>query len=162
MILSIVGPSGSGKTTLITKLVPILKKAGLRVAVVKKVHEDFEIDKEGKDSHRIFCSGADIAIFSSKKLALIKRAEDEDLDSIVVRYLPGYDLILTEGFRDAKKPRIVFLNHEDEIDMYGQGEILAVICDKPVDGFLCFRRDEVERIADFILSLLKSKKFCES
>ncbi len=162
MILSIVGPSGSGKTTLITRLVPILKKAGLRVAVVKKVHEDFEIDKEGKDSKRIFCSGADIAIFSSKKFALIKRVEDEDLDSIARKYLSGYDLILTEGFRDAKKPRIVFLNHEDEIERYKQGEILALICDKPVDGFVCFKRDEVERIAEFILALLKNEKFYES
>ncbi|MCS7121365.1 MAG: molybdopterin-guanine dinucleotide biosynthesis protein B [Archaeoglobaceae archaeon] len=155
MILSIVGSSGSGKTTLITRVVPILKKAGLKVAVVKNVHEDFEIDKEGKDSWKIYQSGADVLITSQKKLALIKRIDCKDLDELVERYLNDYDLVLTEGFSKAGKDRIVVVKEPEEVENFLQGKVVAVVCDKEVEGYVWFKREEVEKIANFILEIWK-------
>ncbi|MET1124369.1 MAG: molybdopterin-guanine dinucleotide biosynthesis protein B [Archaeoglobaceae archaeon] len=155
MIVSIVGTSGSGKTTLITRLVPILKRRGLRVAVVKRhAHGDFEIDKEGKDSWKIYNSGADVVIASPVKLALIKRVNADDLDWIVERYLFDYDVVLTEGFSKAGKDRIVVVKKPEEVEFFKQGRILAVVCDERVEGYRWFRRDDVESVASLILSLL--------
>jgi len=103
MILSIVGKSNSGKTTLIEKLIPVLVSKGLKVAVVKHAHKGFELDIEGKDSERIFRAGADVAIVSDDKLALIQRKGDLKK---VLNLLNGYDLILTEGFSKEQYPKI--------------------------------------------------------
>uniref|UniRef100_A0A7C3VCJ0 Molybdopterin-guanine dinucleotide biosynthesis protein B n=1 Tax=Archaeoglobus fulgidus TaxID=2234 RepID=A0A7C3VCJ0_ARCFL len=157
MLISIVGTSDSGKTTLITRIIPILMEKGLRVAVVKRhAHGDFEIDKEGKDSWKIFKSGADVVIASPVKLAFIRRVSDEEgnnLDWICRRYLSDYDLIITEGFSKAGKDRIVVVKKPEEVERFKQGRILAVVCDEKVEGYRWFKRDEVERIADFILTL---------
>ncbi|MBO8179919.1 MAG: molybdopterin-guanine dinucleotide biosynthesis protein B [Archaeoglobus sp.] len=159
MLLSIVGTSDSGKTTLITRIMPILKEKGLRVAVVKRhAHGDFEIDKEGKDSWKIYNSGADVVIASPVKLAFIRRVSEEEgnnLDWIYERYLSDYDLVITEGFSKAGKDRIVVVKKPEEVELFKQGRILAVVCDEKIEGYTWFRRDEVERIADFILSLQK-------
>ncbi|WP_290598124.1 MULTISPECIES: molybdopterin-guanine dinucleotide biosynthesis protein B [unclassified Archaeoglobus] len=158
MILSIVGTSDSGKTTLITRIVPILREKGLRVVVVKRhAHGDFEIDKEGKDSWKIYQSGADVVIASPVKLALIRRVNEEegsDLDWICERYLSEYDIVLTEGFSKAGKDRIVVVKTPDEVEHFRQGRILAVICDERVNGYRWFRRDDIEDIAEFMISLL--------
>lgn len=50
-IISVVGYSNSGKTTLIEFLIHALKSRGHRVGTIKKIHcENYEIDKEGKDT----------------------------------------------------------------------------------------------------------------
>lgn len=159
MFLSIVGTSDSGKTTLITRMMPILREKGLRVAVVKRhAHGDFEIDKEGKDSWKIYNSGADVLIASPVKLAFIRRVSEEegnDLDWIYERYLGDYDLVITEGFSKAGKDRIVVVKSPEEVEHFRQGRILAVVCDERVEGYTWFRRDDVEKIAEFILSMLR-------
>lgn len=158
MILSIVGTSDSGKTTLITKIIPLLRRNGVKVAVIKRhAHGDFEIDKEGKDSWKIYQSGADVVIASPVKLALIRRVEEEEgnsLDWICEKYLGEYDLVLTEGFSKAGKDRIVVVKNPDEIEHFKQGKILAVVCDSEVENYRWFKRDDIESIANFILRLM--------
>jgi molybdopterin-guanine dinucleotide biosynthesis protein B len=148
-VLSIVGHSNSGKTTLITNIVPILAKRGLKVLVVKHSME-FEIDKEGKDSWRIFNSGVDVVISSSKKLAFIGRIPD-DLDGICRMFGERYDLIITEGFNRACRDRIVVLNDPNDLEHFKCGNILAIVADFEVEGYRCFKKNEYEKIAEFIL-----------
>lgn len=154
MILSILGNSNSGKTTLITGIVPVLKEKGFKVVVVKHTVRDIEIDSEGKDSWKITQSGADVVVASPRRMAFIKEEED-DIDAISERYLKEYDLIITEGFNRAGKDRIVVLNEPEELERFKQGTIKAVVCDKPLEGYECFRPDEIEKIAEFIAALWK-------
>lgn len=155
-LVSLVGTSDSGKTTLLTKIIPLLRERGLKVAVIKHhAHGDFEIDREGKDSWKLYNSGADVIVSSPVKMAFIRRAEKDSLDWIFERYLDGdYDLVLTEGFSRAGKDRIVVVNKPEEVENFKHGRILAVICDEDVDGYRTFRRDEVEKIAEFLLGLV--------
>ncbi len=155
-LISFVGTSDSGKTTILTKIIPKLVEKGIKVAVIKHhAHGDFEIDKEGKDSWKLYNSGADVVISSPVKMAFIKRANDDSLDYIFERYLNGdYDLVLTEGFSRAGKDRIVVLNNPEKLEHFMHGKILAVICDERIDGYPWFRRDEIDRIADFIRDLV--------
>jgi len=158
MIISFVGNSGSGKTTLITKIVPILKKKGLKVAVVKHTRE-FEVDREGKDSWRIF-QCCDVVIASPTKFAFIKRVEKDDLDEICGKYLGDYDLVITEGYNSAGKDRIVVVDSgsDEDLERFRVGKILAVVSDSDVEGYTCFRKDDVEGIAEFIYNLASRSK----
>ncbi|MFO7966220.1 MAG: molybdopterin-guanine dinucleotide biosynthesis protein B [Archaeoglobaceae archaeon] len=154
MILSILGNSDSGKTTLISRIVPVLKEKGFKVVVVKHTIQEIEIDREGKDSWKINQSGADVVVASPRKMVFIKEEED-DIDSISGKYLQDYDLILTEGFNRAGKDRIVVLNEPEELERFKHGNIQAVVCDEPLEDYVCFKSHEIEKIADFIAALWK-------
>lgn len=140
-VISVVGKSKSGKTTLIEKLVKILIQRGLKVAVIKHAKKGFEIDKKGKDSYRIFESGADVAIISDEKLALIKRVESDDVDQCL-KLLGDYDLILTEGYSKLNFPKIALDN--------GKYSNVIAYVDNLSD-------EVVKRIADILIDMLRDK-----
>lgn len=58
-ILEVIGYSGAGKTTLIEKLIPALRKRGIRLAVIKHTSHRHELDQPGKDSYRLRKAGAE-------------------------------------------------------------------------------------------------------
>lgn len=110
-ILGFAAFSGTGKTTLLTKLIPLLKNHGLRVALIKHSHHNFEIDKPGKDSYRLREAGATpVMLVSSHRRAIIT-----EFDSIIEPKLDDQlkaldqsdlDLILVEGFKAENFPKI--------------------------------------------------------
>ncbi len=107
-ILSIVGRSNSGKTTLIERLLPELKKLGVRVGTIKHDVHGFEMDHQGKDTWRHRQSGADsVVIASSSQLALISNLDEElSLDELAEKFFGNVDLVLTEGYKSHDKPKI--------------------------------------------------------
>jgi len=104
--------SGTGKTTLLTKLLPILVAQGLRVAVVKHAHHNFDIDHPGKDSFELREAGASqMLITSRKRMAIITefeedRAEPSLRDALDQLNMQQLDLILVEGFKHESYPKI--------------------------------------------------------
>lgn len=60
-VVCLAGPSDSGKTTLVERLVPRLADHG-RVATVKSIHHDIEIDTPGADTHRHRTAGAETVV----------------------------------------------------------------------------------------------------
>ena len=103
--------SGTGKTTLLTKLIPVLKQKGLRVAVIKHAHHAFDIDQPGKDSYELRKAGASpMLISSSQRIALmIDKAEEKEpeLDELINYINPDtVDIILVEGFKHWPMPKI--------------------------------------------------------
>jgi molybdopterin-guanine dinucleotide biosynthesis protein B len=105
-VLSIVGKSESGKTTLIEKLIPVLKLRGYRIGIVKHAHHGFDMDREGKDSYRHRQAGADtVMIASPGQMALVKNMPGESIDD-VLPYFEDMDLLITEGFKRDKAPKI--------------------------------------------------------
>ena len=85
--------SGTGKTTLLRKLIPLLKQACVRVAVIKHAHHEFDIDIPGKDSYELRKAGADqVLIASDKRRALITEsvpAREPELSELVASIEPG-------------------------------------------------------------------------
>ena len=111
-LVGICAYSGTGKTTLLTQLLPRLKARGLRVAVVKHAHHNFDIDHPGKDSHNLRIAGAEqMVVASGKRLAWIKEREDPgtepDLSEALNALHPEHiDLVLVEGFKREAFPKI--------------------------------------------------------
>lgn len=116
-LLGFAAPSGTGKTTLLEAVIPRLTAAGLRVGCVKHTHHPFDVDRPGKDSHRLRSAGASqMLIGSSARWALIVETPDEPeagLPAMLDRLaLDALDLVLVEGFRLEAIPRIAL--HREE------------------------------------------------
>ena len=80
MILGFAGWSGSGKTTLIKNIIPYLNKLNISVSTVKHAHEEFEIDKPGKDSFIHRKAGAkEVLISSRKRFALMHEYKKKEM-----------------------------------------------------------------------------------
>ena len=108
-ILGLAGYSGSGKTTLLEKIIPLLAGRGLRVAVIKHAHHDFDIDQPGKDSYRQRKAGANqVLITSARRWALMHELHNEPeptLQECCARLAPC-DLVLVEGYKHADIPKL--------------------------------------------------------
>ena len=64
-VLGFAAYSGTGKTTLLKQLLPLLRKQGLRIGMIKHTHHDFDIDQPGKDSYELRKAGASEMLVAS-------------------------------------------------------------------------------------------------
>jgi molybdopterin-guanine dinucleotide biosynthesis protein B len=108
-IFGIAGYSGSGKTTLIERALPVLANRGVRVAVIKHTHHDFEIDRPGKDSWRFREAGAgEVLLASDSRYAVLhenRNAAAPGLEALLAR-LNDCDLVLVEGYKREAIPKL--------------------------------------------------------
>ena len=105
MIVAICGRKNSGKTTLITKLIPVFKHRGFKVATIKHDGHDFEADTKGTDTFRHKESGAyGTAIFSNNKWMIVK--DEKTKEDELIELFPEADVILLEGFKYSTYPKI--------------------------------------------------------
>ena len=109
-VICIAGYSNSGKTHLIERLIPALKKRGLRVSVIKHAHHGFDIDHAGKDTWRHRKAGAyEVLIASAQRMALMREYERErepDMRALLAELDHGVDWVLVEGFKRSELPRL--------------------------------------------------------
>ena len=132
-IVCIVGKSGVGKTYVVERLVVELKRRGHRVAAIKHSAGGFEIDHEGKDTWRFAQAGSDtVAISSPQKIAIIRKVEHDHNLAELQRYIgPDFDIILAEGFKQDKAPKIEVHRKEFGPDLLStKEELLAITTDE--------------------------------
>ncbi len=104
--------SGTGKTTLILELLPLIRQAGLRVAVIKHAHHSFDMDYPGKDSYRLRMAGADEMVVAARHrmgwIRECREARDEPslAEALAVLDTARLDLVLVEGFKHEVFPKI--------------------------------------------------------
>lgn len=158
-ILGFAAASGTGKTTLLTQLLPLLKKEGLRVGLIKHSHHDFEIDYAGKDSFELRKAGATPVLLVSKyRRAIIEEFENQPepnlFDQIALFNPEKTDLILVEGFRNEAIAKIEL--HRAGLNkpllFLHDPHIIAVATDKNLPTDLPqLNLNQPTEIADFIL-----------
>ena len=104
-VLGFAGYSGSGKTTLVERLIPEMRRRGLRVSVVKHAHHRFDLDHPGKDTFRHREAGAfEVVVASDKRLALMREFEQTvqlSVHQLIAELYEGVDWVFVEGFKDS-------------------------------------------------------------
>ncbi len=159
-VIGIAGFSGSGKTTLIEKLVPILVREGMRVALVKHAHHEFDVDQPGKDSYRHRHAGcAEVLISSSKRWALMHelRGEAEPALGDLMKHLAPCDLVLVEGYKSEPIAKMEVHRRAGHTPLLYPGDphVVAVATDEPLDTSLPqLDVEDAEDVARFIIQHL--------
>ncbi len=105
--------SGAGKTSLLTRLLPVLRRGGLEVALIKHAHHNFDIDHPGKDSYALRQAGAgQVLVASSRRFALmVENPQGAEVEPVLSQLIARIDtdradLILVEGFKREPIPKI--------------------------------------------------------
>lgn len=132
-IVCVVGKSGVGKTYVMEKLVTELKSRSYRVATIKHSASGFDIDQEGKDTWRHAQAGSDtVAISSPQKVAIIRKVDHDHTLAELQRFIgPDFDIILAEGFKQDKAPKIEVHRKEFGPDLLStKEELLAIATDE--------------------------------
>lgn len=161
--VSVVGNKKSGKTTLAVALIGELAGRGRRVMSVKHGHR-FRLDAPGTDSwrHRHEGGAERVLLAGPRDFALVgewgpapddrirrgasgsaqperpsARPEPPSLDLLLTRHLTGAEVVVVEGFRDARVPKIQIHRsavqpepafHPEEAESAG---LVAVVTDRP-------------------------------
>jgi molybdopterin molybdotransferase len=153
-IVAIVGKSQSGKTVLMEQLIAEFKRRGYKIAALKHSRGGMEIDHPGKDSWRYAQAGSDAVLISSPdKLAFIKSL-DHDLDIGEILPIVGseFDLVLVEGFKKSKTPKIEV--HREELGddlLCSPEELSAIVTDGSLDTDIAqLPWGDTVTVADFI------------
>ena len=158
-VLGFAAFSGTGKTSLLKKLIPVLRKKGLRITVVKHAHHKFEIDLPGKDSFELRIAGADQVLISSAKrfVKICEQTQEKTLEQCLAQVDQDHcDLILVEGYKQAKINKIELHRPSLGFPLLCQTDenIIAVASDQRPKVKLTIPildLNGVQEIADFIL-----------
>ncbi|MGE0499497.1 MAG: molybdopterin-guanine dinucleotide biosynthesis protein B [Rhizobiaceae bacterium] len=161
-IIGITGWKNSGKTTLTERLVAELVLRGHRVSTVKHAHHEFDIDREGADSHRHRLAGAtEVAVVSGRRWAIMHELRGEaepSMDEVLSRLAPC-DVVVVEGYKRERHAKIE-TRRRDARDTRplapDDPNIVAIAADHEAaaSGLPVFALDDVRAIADFVERLL--------
>ncbi|MGI6037784.1 MAG: molybdopterin-guanine dinucleotide biosynthesis protein B [Limnochordia bacterium] len=151
-MISLVGRSNSGKTRLMEQLIPELQRRGLKVAVIKHSSRAYPLDQEGKDTWKHAQAGAQRVVFATPAGFSLFHYEPWDLEQIGA-LMPEVDLILVEGHRGTKLPKLIIHRPELEEEPPILEDVVAFIGGPIPEEYRelpHFSPDQVGEIADFI------------
>lgn len=157
-VLGITGYSGTGKTTLLEKLLPKLTACGLKVGLIKHSHHNVDVDKKGKDSYRLRAAGANpTMIVCDERWALMTETpvpQAVDFHQLIAKF-EGVDLVLVEGFKHEKMPKLQLHRQGIEKPLPELDEwTIATATDYPLDRENGLDINNLDQIAEFIRNWL--------
>jgi molybdopterin-guanine dinucleotide biosynthesis protein B len=158
-VFGVTGWKNAGKTTLVERLVAEFVRRGWRIATIKHAHHNADIDQPGTDSFRHRAAGAtEVALVGGHRYAIMREQEEPTLAEILARLAPA-DLILIEGYKRERHPKIEVRSGEGDASAPPMApndpSIVAIAADQPTadQRLPWFRRDDIAGIADFIAGL---------
>lgn len=154
--------SGTGKTTLLEAVIPRLREAGLRLALVKHAHHAFDVDHPGKDSHKLRKAGADQVLVTSGQRWALMRERETERDPVLAEEIArldqdSIDLLLVEGFRHERFPKIELLREtgQDRPPLFHSDDAIIAVATagpQPLDTTLPqLSMNDPDGVARFIL-----------
>lgn len=152
-IISVVGRAKVGKTTFLVKLIAELTRRGYEIAVIKHTVHAFDFGQPGKDTHKHTKAGAKAVALASARELVLTRPLDAELEIDQIAALLGdADLILTEGYKHAHKPKIEVSRRELGTELVSRStEVIAIVSDHPVDlDVPQYNLDDAPGVADLI------------
>ena len=160
-IFGVTGWKNSGKTGLMERLITEFTARGLSVSSIKHAHHSFDIDHPGRDSYRHRDAGArQVLLASRNRWALMHELRDEDEPSLgdLLKQLSPVDLVLIEGYKRDRHPKIEahrketgqpLIAPEDET-IVAVASDTSVTIDRPV-----LELNDTDSIANFIAQHLE-------
>jgi len=151
------GYSGVGKTTLLEHLVRKFKEERIRVGYYKHDAHRFQMDKEGKDTHRLAQAEAGIVTINDPAhFAVI--ADNPFKKRTITHALEQCDCILIEGYKQSPFDKVVFLDATGQLPISPDSKgIRAIIHQGVIDnkalvdqGIPHFHRDAIDEIYQFV------------
>ncbi|MEL4342387.1 bifunctional molybdopterin-guanine dinucleotide biosynthesis adaptor protein MobB/molybdopterin molybdotransferase MoeA [Shewanella xiamenensis] len=165
-VLGFCAYSGTGKTTLLKQLIPELNQRGLRLAVIKHAHHNFDVDIPGKDSYEMRKAGARQMLVASHVRWALMTEDARDGDPELVHLLKQIeadkvDIVLVEGFKKLTLPKIELHRaaHGKPFIYTQDDNILAIACCDDTELPSELRRldlNNVAQIADFVMEYANS------
>ncbi len=152
-IVSFIGWHDSGKTTLATQVVSQLKERGYRVGVVKSSCETgIVFDSPGTDTNRHRHAGADaVMLVAPDQLVMQGGPCTMPLTALVHRYLPDADIVIAEGFKQARQiAKIEVVRNPEQMLRREVHGVIAVASDLEIVADYVFRLSEALEIALFL------------
>ncbi len=155
-MVAVSGPSGAGKTRLITRLLPLLRRRGLTVAVIKHTGHPHGLDVPGKDTDLFIRAGA-VAAAIQGPAGLAYFGPPTAGARAMARLLPPCDLILAEGWRSEPLPRLEVHRRAVEAAFLCATDrrVFALVSDEPAPRRLpTFDPDRLGPLADLLVARL--------
>lgn len=158
-VMGVTGWKNCGKTGLMERLVAEIAGRGFSVSTLKHAHHAVDVDQPGTDSHRHRMAGAcEVLLASGRRWALMHELREEEEPSLeeLLRKLSPVDLVLVEGFKRARHPKIEAHRKAAGTPLIAPGDpsVLAVASDTGHAGLAVpvFDLDDTGAIADFVLA----------
>ena len=160
-VFGVTGWKNSGKTGLVERLVSEFISRGLSVSTVKHAHHTFDVDHPGRDSYRHRAAGAkEVLLVSKNRWAIMHELRDEDEPELseILKKVEKVDLVIIEGFKRDRHPKIeAFRQETGTIAIAREDEsIVAVAADTPLTDIKIpvFDLNNTSEIADFISAVV--------
>lgn len=115
-VLQIVGYKNSGKTALMEQWVTRLARNGRKVGTIKHDAHQFETDHPGTDSWRHRKAGALMSAVTSDQRSALIREQPVSLEDML-QEMASMDVVLVEGFKQARYPKIVIIRTFEEREL---------------------------------------------
>ncbi len=150
---------------MLLQLIPRLKERGLRLAVIKHSHHDFEIDQPGKDSYELHHAGSSQTLLTSRfRSALIEEntppAEPLLAEQVNKLNLAELDLVLVEGFRHERALSRIELHRPNlgkPLLFPQEPNIIALACDQEIDCDIPrLDLNQADQIVEFMIHWMES------
>jgi L-fuculose-phosphate aldolase len=167
-VLGFAAYSGTGKTTLLKNLIPRLRAQGLRVALIKHAHHEFDLDTPGKDSYELRKAGAGQVLIASHKRWVLLNENDQSADPPLQPMLDrieqsAFDLLLVEGFKHEAIHKIeLYRPSLQRPRLYPQdSNVIAVAADAPLPeatGLPVLDLNDIDALAAFVVKWMKGHR----
>jgi molybdopterin-guanine dinucleotide biosynthesis protein MobB len=144
-VVGLAGFSGSGKTTFLEKLIAELKSRGYRLGVIKHTHH--------KETRQQSLTGAAVEVLAGpQEVFLNRKYASEPSPEEVISMIDGVDLILIEGYKRGRWPKLViFREGVTERPEINPEDFLAEISDAPTGSYEPhFDLDNASGVADLL------------
>jgi molybdopterin-guanine dinucleotide biosynthesis protein B len=158
-VIGLAGWSGAGKTTLLARVIPHLRKDGLRVSVIKHAHHAFDVDVPGKDSWRHREAGAEeVLVSSANRWALmheLRGAREPRLPELL-RKMSRVDLVVVEGYKNEphRKLEVYRAGNGKPLLFPGDAGIVGIVSDVAVETSLpTAHLDDIPEVAAMLRRL---------
>ncbi|MGI2335647.1 MAG: molybdopterin-guanine dinucleotide biosynthesis protein B [Dehalogenimonas sp.] len=153
-IVAFVGHSESGKTGYLERLLPELRRRGLKVASVKHVPQHYHADNPQKDTERHLAAGALATVACARDAMVLTRPIEAapELEDIGLMLGDEFDLIIAEGFKQSGVPKVEVWRQGIGMPLEGITSRVAVVTSDKYPGTTprIFPLDDVTPMADFL------------